>query len=95
MGDAKVNKHGKKRSAMLWENASFPRRTATDPSTKEFIPGFIYIIFMLHFFPSGQHVKTILPDTSLTEQKLSLFHIFIESPFIICHKSLFYTKALT
>ena len=24
MGDAKVNKHGKKRSAMLWENASFP-----------------------------------------------------------------------
>ena len=61
----------------------------------EFIPGFIYIILMLNFSPSGQHSKTILPDISLTEQKLTLFHIFIESPLIICHKSTFHMKALT
>ena len=61
----------------------------------EFIPGFIYIILMLNFSPSGQHVKTILPDISLTEQKLTLFHISIESPLIICHKSTFHMKALT
>ena len=40
---------------------------------KEFIPGFIYSLCCLIVSPNGQHVNTILPDVSLTEQKLPNF----------------------